>query len=82
MREVFIGSAALRGGGLTRGRLRWNYRAMYPDVYVAKDRPPTLRQFIVGAWLWSGREGVITGRAAAALHGAKYVDDATPIELI
>jgi hypothetical protein len=36
----------------------------------------------VAAWLWTGRKGVISGRAAAALHGAKYVDASTPIEII
>jgi hypothetical protein len=42
MREVFIGSAALASGGLTRGRLRWNYRAIFPDVYVPKLVVPSL----------------------------------------
>lgn len=32
--------------------------------------------------LWSGRRGVLAGRAAAALHGAKWVDDFTPVELV
>ena len=36
----------------------------------------------VGAWLWSGRNGVIAGRAAAALHGALWIDALTPIEMI
>ncbi|MGE0220255.1 MAG: hypothetical protein AB7F42_14235 [Mycolicibacterium sp.] len=34
------------------------------------------------AWLWSGRRAVITGRAAAALHRARWVSDQAPIELI
>jgi hypothetical protein len=42
MREVFIGSAALATSVLTRGRLRWNYRAIFPDVYVSKLVAPTL----------------------------------------
>jgi len=82
MREVFIGSAALASGGLTRGRLRWNYRAIFPDVYVPKLVVPSLEQRTAGAWLWSGRSGVITGRAAAAMHGALWVSAATPIEMI
>jgi hypothetical protein len=82
MREVFIGSAALARGGLTRGQLRWYYCAIFPDVYVAKLAAPSLHLRTVGAWLWSGRNGVIAGRAAAALHGAKWIDAATPIEMI
>ena len=34
------------------------------------------------AWLWTGRKGVIAGRAAAALHGARWIDRSTPIEVI
>jgi hypothetical protein len=79
---VFVGSAALTRGGLTRGRLRWNYRAIFPDVYVRKLVGPSLEQTTVGAWLWSGRSGVITGRAAAEMHGALWVSAATPIEMI
>ncbi len=36
----------------------------------------------MGAWLWSKRRAVITGRAAAALHGAKWIDDTAPVEVI
>jgi hypothetical protein len=82
MDEVFVGSAALAGGGLTRGRLRWNYRAIFPDVYVPKLIVPSLAQNTIGAWLWSGRSGVITARAAAAMHGALWVRAAAPIEMI
>lgn len=82
MEEVFVGSEALARGGLTRGRLRWNYTQILPDVYVPKHADLTLRTRTVGAWLWSGRRFVIAGRAAAALHGAAWVDATTPIELI
>jgi hypothetical protein len=82
MREVFIGSSALATGGLTRGRLRWNYRAIFPDVYVHRLVAPSLEQKTIGAWLWSARSGVIAGRAAAALHGALWIDASTPIEMI
>jgi very-short-patch-repair endonuclease len=34
------------------------------------------------AWLWSRRRGVVTGRAAASLHGALWVDDTTPVEMV
>jgi hypothetical protein len=82
MDEVFVGSAALARGRLTRGRLRWNYRTIFPDVYVPKLVAPSLEQKTLGAWLWSARNGVITGRAAAAIHGALWVSAATPIEMI
>jgi hypothetical protein len=82
MNEVFIGRAALAGGGLTRARLRWNYRAMFPGVYISKLVTPSLLQKTEGAWLWSSRNGVIAGRAAAALHGALWIDATTPIEMI
>lgn len=35
----------------------------------------------MGAYLWSRRRGVVSGVAASALHGAKWVDPQTPIEL-
>jgi hypothetical protein len=82
MCEVFIGSEALARGGLTRGRLRWNYRAIFPDIYHSKFVVPSLQQKTSGAWLWSARDGVIAGRAAAALHGSLWIDAATPIEMI
>ena len=82
MRRVVIGSEALAGGGLTRAALRWNYRRLFPDVYVPAGAIPSLRDRTLGAWLWSGRNGVIAGRAAAALHGARWVDQQTPIEMI
>lgn len=66
MLDVFIGSEALRGGLLTRGQLRWQYVAILPDIYALKHAQLTLRQRTVAAWLWTGRQGVVAGRAAAA----------------
>jgi len=82
MRDVFIGSAAMASGGLTRARLRWNYSAIFPDIYIPKLVAPSLQLRTTGAWLWSGRNGVIAGRAAAAMHGALWIDATTPIEMI
>ncbi|MBX7435273.1 hypothetical protein JDV09_24695 [Mycobacterium sp. Y57] len=82
MREVFIGTEALARGRLTRASLRWNYRRLFPDVYVPAEAILTLRERTTGAWLWSGRNAIVTGRAAAALHGAKWVGRTVPIELI
>jgi hypothetical protein len=80
--DVFVGSEALAGGALSRGRLRWNHRAMFPDIYMAKETTPSLSHRSIGAWLWSGRRGVIAGLAAAALHGARWVDESSDVELI
>jgi very-short-patch-repair endonuclease len=80
--NLIVGSEALASGSLTRGRLRWNYRAIFPDVYLARADESSLAAMTVGAWLWSGRRAVITGRAAAALHGAKWVDERAPVELL
>lgn len=72
----------LARSALTRGQLRWNYCSIFPGVYAPRTTAPSLWRNTVGAWLWSGRTGVIAGRAAAALHGALWVDAGTPIEMI
>ncbi|MGV9803020.1 hypothetical protein ACWDTP_33700 [Mycobacterium sp. NPDC003449] len=82
MRTIFVGSEAVARGELTRGRLRSAYRPMFPDIYQARTAQPSLYASTAGAWLWSGRQAVVTGRAAAALHGAQYVDADSPIELV
>ena len=80
--EVFVGTEALAGGGLTSHELRRWYRRIFRDVYMPTRCEPSLRDRTVGAWLWSGRRGVIAGAAAAGLHGANWVDATTPIELV
>lgn len=82
MDTPFLGPEALKSGSLTRGQLRWRYTAPHPRVYVRKDRPPTLSSRIVAAWLWTDRRAVIAGRAAAFLHGARWMDDTVGVELI
>ncbi|MCK0172765.1 hypothetical protein [Mycolicibacterium sp. F2034L] len=77
-----IGVEAIAGGALTRGQLRARYVAVHPGVFMPKDAPRTILLNASAAWLWAGRRGVIAGRAAAALHGAKWVDATTPIEII
>jgi hypothetical protein len=80
--EPFIGSEALKRQALSRHQLRTRYRAVLPNVYLPKQVQPSLDQRIVAAWLWSQRQGIIAGAAAAALHGAKWIDDDVPVELI
>ena len=82
MLRPFIGTDAIGDGTLTRGQLRWNHSAVHPRVYLPNEVQRTLTVNTVAAWLWTGRRGIIAGRAAAALHGSKWVDDATPIEVI
>ncbi|BBY31219.1 hypothetical protein [Mycolicibacterium sediminis] len=82
MAIVFLGSEALDRKQVTWGQLRRHYRAIYPDVYLPVIAEPSLYANTVGAWLWSKRRGPITGRAAAALHGAKWVAETTPVEIM
>jgi len=78
----FVGSDALASGALNRHQLRRYYRAIMPNIYLDKRVQPSLRDRTVAAWLWSRREGVVSGPAASALHGTKWVDDDSPVELI
>lgn len=78
----FIGSEALALGRLTRYELRRFHKAVLPDVYLDRRTEPSLRQRTESAWLWTHREGVVAGLAAAALHGSAWIDDDVPIELI
>ena len=82
MTEPFLGSDALARRLLSRHQLRTQYRAVLPNVYLPKQIKPSLEQRIVAAWLWSGRRGTIAGTAAAALHGAKWIDENVPVELV
>ena len=75
MEQPFIGSEAVAAEDISRHELRTYYRAIMPNVYLEKRVEPTLRQRTIAAWLWSRREAVIAGAAAAAIHGAKWVDD-------
>lgn len=81
MSSPFVGSEALRAGRLTRGQLRWNYDAVHPDVYVEKRSERTLELNTRAAALWVP-DGVVAGRAAAAVHGVQWIDAVTPIEMI
>jgi hypothetical protein len=82
MGEVFIGSEAIAAGRLTRQELRRWYRPLYRGIYGAARVAPSLQDRAAAAWLASNRRGVIAGAAASALHGAQWVDDDVPIELI
>jgi Protein of unknown function (DUF559) len=82
MTVVFLGSEAVAAGRLTEHELRRWHRPIYRDVYLPKRVESSLRDRTVGAWLWSRRRAVVAGVAASALHGAPWVSDDIPIELI
>jgi hypothetical protein len=80
--EPIIGTEAIASGALTRGQLRWNYLAAHPNVYLPKGQKRTLLTDAQAAWLWTGRRGIVAGRAAAGLHGVHGIGDSIPIDLI
>lgn len=82
MNRVILGGEAVRAGVATRHELRRDYTTLYRGVFVRNGVEVTLRDRAVGAWLATGRQGVIAGVAAAALHGAPWVDVDAPIDVI
>ena len=83
MDDAFIGSEALRDGVVAnKYQLRKRFRALYPDVYLPMGATPTLAQRTAAAWLWTRRQGVIAGSAASAMHGARWIPDDAPVEVI
>lgn len=82
MGEVFIGTEAVASGVVTRHELgRW-YKSEHQNVYKPKGRTLTLDERTYAAWLWSKREGIVTGLAASALRGSEWVDDGVPVDLV
>ncbi|WP_343710374.1 DUF559 domain-containing protein [Mycobacterium sp.] len=77
-----MGSEALASGTVNRHQLRSRYRLVCPNVYLPRQIEPSLEQRIAAAWLWSGRRATIAGSAAAALHGAKWIDGDVVVELV
>jgi hypothetical protein len=82
MGEPFIGSEGVASGIATKYALRSRHVPIHPDVYVAADTELTAGLRAHAAWLWSRRRGVVAGRSASALHGAKWIDDRAPAELL
>lgn len=79
---LIIGSEAVASGRVTPYALRSRFVALHRDVYVPRDAEITAVVRAEAAWLWSRRRGVIAGRSASALHGAKWIDGKAPAELI
>ncbi|MCP3811920.1 hypothetical protein NLX62_06205 [Mycobacteriaceae bacterium Msp059] len=85
MRTPFVGSEAVAAGLVRKHHLRSRsgpFTAVFPDVYTLRDVEMTIHHRATAAWLWSHRGGVVAGLSASALHGAQYVDNTLPIELI
>ncbi len=78
---VFLANEALAAGYVTRYGLVAHHRRVLPGVYGPRRGPVSLEDRVRAAWLWSQRRGVVTGLAASALHGAKWVEEDVPIEL-
>jgi hypothetical protein len=78
----FIGSEAVASGRLTKYQLRSKYVAVHHDVYLPRESTLTATSRAKSAWLWSGRDAVVAGHSAAALHGAKWVADDAPAQIL
>ncbi|MCV7281194.1 hypothetical protein H7J88_16255 [Mycolicibacterium flavescens] len=81
MEIPFIGSDAVADGRLTRAHLRSHYRPLYRGIYIPRHHQASLRERIAGVSLASP-SAVVAGVAASAMHGAKWVEDDVPVELV
>lgn len=82
MAEPFAGSEAVARGALLKSALRTQYTKLLRDVYVNRGTELTPQLRAQAGWLWSRRRGIIAGLSASAIHGAKWVDVAVPVEII
>jgi hypothetical protein len=82
MGEPFVGSEFVAAGRLTPYQLRSTCVAIHRDVYIPRGSELTAITRARAAWLWSGRAGIVAGQSAAALHGAKWVDDRASAQLL
>ncbi|MDO3651129.1 DUF559 domain-containing protein [Nocardia mangyaensis] len=79
--EPFIGSWAVAAGSVTRYRLRLDFDRVAPDVYTRKGVELDAIGRAKAAVQWTKGEGVLVGRAAAALHGDRWADRDQPVEI-
>ncbi|EFG79681.1 hypothetical protein HMPREF0591_0426 [Mycobacterium parascrofulaceum ATCC BAA-614] len=80
--EPFVGTDAIRAGAWTQRELRRSCTRIYRNVYQRRGGELTARDRAIAAWLWSGKEAVVAGTSAAALHGAQWIDPHGPAELV
>ncbi|MHA3022995.1 hypothetical protein ACXPWS_22390 [Mycobacterium sp. BMJ-28] len=81
MGKFIVGSEARRRG-MTGHELRRHHERVHRDVYAPRGHELTLDERIAGAWLRSGKHGAVAGLAAAALHGAQWIDRDIDVEMI
>lgn len=77
-----MGSEAIADGTLTSSQLSTGYTRLFRDVYVHRDVQVTAALRAKAGWLWTKRQGLVAGFSAAAMHGSKWVDDTTTVDLI
>jgi very-short-patch-repair endonuclease len=82
MGEPFIGSEVVAAGKLSPYTLRTRFVAVAPDIYLPRNTELDAYIRAKVAWLWSRRQGVLAGRSAAAMHGAQWVDNNAPAQII
>lgn len=82
MGEPFVGSEAIANGDVVNSALRTRYTKLFRDVYVNAGVEPTPLVRARAGWLWSRRRGIIAGLSASALHGADWVCDTAPLEIL
>jgi very-short-patch-repair endonuclease len=82
--EPFLGSAAVRAGLLTAGRLRGpRYVRVFTDVYLPAGVELTFEMRSRAAYLLvRERGGMLAGYSAAALHGASCEPRGAPAEVL
>ena len=78
--DPFVGSDALKRGVVTRNQLRTRYRAVFRDVYIARDAELTAAVKARAAWLATG--ATLAGLSAAAVLGTKWLDANAPAEIV
>jgi Protein of unknown function (DUF559) len=82
MAEPFVGSEAIANGAITRSQLCTGYTRLFRDVYINRDVQVTASSRAKAGWLWTKRQGIVAGVSAAAMHGSKWVEETTSVELI
>lgn len=82
MGEPFVGSEAVASGDVVKSALRTRYTRVFRDVYVTPGTELTPLVRARAGWLWSRRRGIVAGKSASALYGAKWIDACEPLELI
>ena len=70
----------MRRGEMTRRALARHHRAIYRDVYLARDVELTALLRARAAWLSTG--ATLCGLTAAAAFGTKWLDPAAPAEIV